>query len=79
MFPVHTKHQRGLKVSPTIRAWWAFNHLGTLAAQRWGDMRHDVSKVWHPWQQELFVQQPRIEAESTAALPAKARPGQKLS
>jgi len=45
-------------------AWWAFNHLGTLAAQRWGDMRHDVSKVWHPWQQELFVQQPRIEAKA---------------
>ena len=33
-------------------AWWAFNRLGTLAAQRWGDMRHDVTAVWHPMQNE---------------------------
>jgi dipeptidase len=45
-------------------AWWAFNHLGTLAAQRWGDMRYDVSRVWQPWQQELFEQQPQIEAKA---------------
>jgi dipeptidase len=35
-------------------AWWAFNHLGTLAAQRWGDMRHDVDAVWNPWQAQIF-------------------------
>ncbi len=28
----------------TTSAWWAFNRLGTLAAQRWGDIRHDVDK-----------------------------------
>jgi dipeptidase len=38
-------------------AWWAFNYLGTLAAQRWGEMRHDVRAVWDPWQKELFDQQ----------------------
>lgn len=42
-------------------AWWAFNRLGTLAAQRWGDMRHDVAKVWKPMQEELFTNQKSIE------------------
>ncbi|MBK9099160.1 MAG: C69 family dipeptidase [bacterium] len=44
-------------------AWWAFNHLGTLAAQRWGDMRHDVRAVWDPWQAELFAKQKSFEDE----------------
>jgi len=47
-------------------AWWAFNHLGTLAAQRWGDMRHDVRAVWDPWQAELFAKQKSIEEEALA-------------
>ncbi|MBN2172701.1 MAG: C69 family dipeptidase [Bacteroidales bacterium] len=42
-------------------AWWAFNRLGTLAAQRWGDMRHDLDAVWVPWQKELFDNQRKIE------------------
>lgn len=42
-------------------AWWAFNRLGTLAAQRWGDMRHDVDVVWNPMQKELFENQRTIE------------------
>ncbi|MBN3035369.1 MAG: C69 family dipeptidase [Bacteroidales bacterium] len=45
----------------TKSAWWAFNRLGTLAAQRWGDMRHDVDAVWNPWQQELFSKQTEVE------------------
>ena len=44
--------------------WWAFNRLGTLAAQRWGDMRYDVREVWDPWQKELFTQQLTIESEA---------------
>jgi dipeptidase len=35
-------------------AWWAFNRLGTLAAQRWGDMRKDLDAVWIPWQKEVY-------------------------
>jgi dipeptidase len=42
-------------------AWWAFNRLGTLAAQRWGDMRHDVTAVWRPMQNELFRKQATFE------------------
>ncbi len=45
-------------------AWWAFNRLGTLAAQRWGDMRHDVMDVWTPWQNELFANQKSIEEKA---------------
>lgn len=45
-------------------AWWAFNRLGTLTAQRWGDMRHDVDAVWNPMQKELFDNQKKFEAEA---------------
>ena len=45
-------------------AWWAFNRLGTLTAQRWGDMRHDVDKVWIPLQKELFDYQSDIEKQA---------------
>ena len=45
-------------------AWWAFNRLGTLAAQRWGDMRKDVDEAWIPWQKELLDRQSAIEAQA---------------
>ena len=48
----------------TESAWWAFNRLGTLTAQRWGDMRHDVDDVWNPWQKELFEAQKDFEAKA---------------
>lgn len=45
-------------------AWWAFNRLGTLTAQRWGEMRYDVTEVWSAWQQELFANQEEIEKDA---------------
>lgn len=45
-------------------AWWAFNRLGTLTAQRWGDMRHDVDNVWNPMQKSMFEQQQNIEKQA---------------
>jgi len=48
----------------TESAWWAFNRLGTITAQRWGDMRHDVDAVWVPWQNELFTNQQLIEEQA---------------
>jgi dipeptidase len=45
-------------------AWWAFNRMGTLAGQRWGDMRHDVDSRWLPMQKELFQNQANFEAEA---------------
>ena len=57
-------------------AWWAFNRLGTLAAQRWGDMRKDVTAVWQPWQKQLFREQNQVERQAVELLkknPAEAR------
>ena len=57
-------------------AWWAFNRMSTLAAQRWGDMRHDVSAVWQPMQKELFQNQSRVEEQALKLYrrdPRKAR------
>jgi dipeptidase len=45
-------------------AWWAFNRLGTLTAQRWGEMRYDVDTVWNNWQRDLFDEQPIIEKKA---------------
>jgi len=49
-------------------AWWAFNRLGTLTAQRWGDMIQDVWAVWRPMQAELFRNQPLIEQQALELL-----------
>lgn len=46
----------------TQSAWWAFNRMGTLAAQRWGDMRIDVRAVWDPMQTRMFNDQNTFEA-----------------
>lgn len=54
-------------------AWWAFNRLGTLTAQRWGDMRHDVRNVWDPIQVELLKSQ--INFEKKALNIYKKNPG----
>lgn len=48
----------------TESAWWAFNRLGTLTAQRWGDMRHDVDAVWGPLQAELLQNQKQVEEKA---------------
>ncbi len=45
-------------------AWWAFNRLGTLACQRWGDMRWDIEEVWKPWQSELFLNKENIDKKA---------------
>ncbi len=54
-------------------AWWAFNRLSTLTAQRWGDMRKDVQAVWQPMQQQLFDNQKAVE--QTALEKHKTDPG----
>ena len=55
-------------------AWWAYNHLSTLASQRWGDMRKDVAAVLGPLQRTMFMQQRATEEEALRlyrASPAK--------
>ncbi len=44
--------------------WWAFNRMGTIAGHRWGEMRHDVAKVWGPMQKELFANQQKTEQKA---------------
>lgn len=48
----------------TESAWWAFNRLGTLAAQRWGDMHKDVDAVWHPMQAQVFSEVEEFEKKA---------------
>ncbi|MCF8219681.1 MAG: C69 family dipeptidase [Bacteroidales bacterium] len=45
-------------------AWWAFNRLGTLAAQRWGDMSKDVREVWDPMQKKVLENQESFEEKA---------------
>ncbi len=54
-------------------AWWAFNRVADLAAQKWGQMRGDVEKVWQPFEQEVFQKQPEIEAEALRLYQKKPR------
>jgi dipeptidase len=56
-------------------AWWGVNRVSTIAAHRWGDMRHDVAAVRDPIHEEAFENQRRIEAEALRLFekdPAKA-------
>jgi dipeptidase len=46
-------------------AWWAYNRVATLAAQRWGDMRGDVAEVRDPLQERF------LSAQQEVALAAK--------
>jgi dipeptidase len=57
-------------------AWWAFNRVADLSAQKWGHMRHDVAKVWKAFEEEAFAKQKEIEEEALALYkknPKKAR------
>ena len=56
-------------------AWWIFNRLGTLAAQRWGDMHKDVDAVWFPMQTSFIEELPEIDKKALELYqedPAKA-------
>lgn len=66
--PVSYKTDGRVKGFSRESAWWAFNQLGTLTAQRWGDMRYDVTAVWKPWQTELFNNQKTVEQEALKIL-----------
>lgn len=42
-------------------AWWAFNRVADLSAQKWGDMRHDVKAVRQQLEKEIFAEQAAFE------------------
>lgn len=54
-------------------AWWAFNRLGTLAAQRWGDMRNDLEEVWMPMQEDVYKDFLKLESELKSVKKEKER------
>jgi dipeptidase len=57
-------------------AWWAFNRVATLSAQRWGEMRVDVAEVRDPLQEKYLAAQEEIAARAQNLLnqsPAKGR------
>lgn len=54
-------------------AWWAFNRLGTLASQRWGDFRHVIDNTWQPMQQEFFDNQKNVESAALDLLKSGRR------
>ena len=45
--------------------------MGTLAAQRWGDMSKDVEAVWKPMQAQLFAEAATTEAKALELSKAK--------
>jgi dipeptidase len=45
-------------------AWWAFNRASTIAAHRWGEMRHDVARVRDPMQKQMLEQVKQIDAKA---------------
>lgn len=51
-------------------AWWAFNRAATLAAQRWGEMRRDVSRVRDRLQGRFFAGQRAIERRAAGLVRA---------
>jgi dipeptidase len=57
-------------------AWWAFNRVADLSAQKWGEMRHDAAKVWQKFEREALGEQAEVEAKALALYkksPSKAR------
>jgi dipeptidase len=57
-------------------AWWAFNRVADLSAQKWGDMRVDVDSVRVGFEREAFDAQAGVEAKALElyrASPEKAR------
>jgi len=51
-------------------AWWAFNRASTLAAQRWGEMRRDVSRVRDRLQGRFFAEQRGVERRAAGLIRA---------
>jgi len=47
-------------------AWWAFNRVSDLAAQKWGHMREDVNQVRIPLEEEAFASRKEFEKRMVA-------------
>ena len=57
-------------------AWWAFNRVADLSAQKWGEMRRDAAEVWTAFEEEAFKKQKEVEEKALKLYqksPKKAR------
>jgi dipeptidase len=45
-------------------AWWAFNRVADLSAQKWGHMRVDVDSARVAFEEEAFAARPEVEAKA---------------
>ena len=57
-------------------AWWAFNRVADLAAQKWGHMRVDVDSARKPIEEQALAKQEAIEKQAIKLYhqdPAKAK------
>lgn len=57
-------------------AWWAYNRVATLSAQRWGEMRVDVAELRDPLQRKFLDAQEETAATAVRLLgedPARGR------
>ena len=52
-------------------AWWAFNRVSDLSAQKWGQMRVEVDSVRTAFEEEAFAKQAEVEKKA-AGLYAKS-------
>ena len=59
----HIRHAEEKRFQQRIRLV-AFNRLGTIAAQRWGDMHKLIDNTWNPMQTKFFTDQTEIEKEA---------------
>ncbi|MCR4964357.1 MAG: C69 family dipeptidase [Bacteroidales bacterium] len=49
-------------------AWWAFNRVGTIACQRWGDMHVVIDQAWQPLEKKFIEEHYRVETEALRLL-----------
>ncbi len=49
-------------------AWWAFNRVGTIACQRWGDMHVVIDQTWEPLETKFIQEHYMVETEALRLL-----------
>lgn len=54
-------------------AWWASNRVADLSAQKWGEMRVDVKKVWSKFEEDTFALQKETEEKALALYKKKPK------
>ncbi|MCP4158181.1 MAG: hypothetical protein GY757_61345 [bacterium] len=59
-------------------AWWAFNRVADLSAQKWGHMRHDVDKIRLAFENEVFEKQKEFEEKALALYKKNPKSARKL-